>query len=147
VRTRVVTDRAEDNLVVVAAFLASRAHHVVVGGCALRMRGVDHRPADLDIVPEPSPGNLRRLFDAIDALGSVGRQSRANEHARAIADIVTRLTPLGSIDVLLRRGRDEYASLARAGSDVSVNSRSVRVASLDDVMRLRARFGKDADDA
>ena len=140
------TDRADDNLVLAAAFLASCARIVLVGGCALRMHGVDHRPADLDIVPEPSPGNLRRVFDALDALGSVGRQSRPNEQARAIADIVTRLTPIGSIDVLLRRGRDEYAALARVGSDVSVKTRSVRVASLDDVMRLRAQFGKDAED-
>jgi hypothetical protein len=109
-----------DNLVLVAAFLAARgAELVVVGGCALRLHGHDHVPADLDVVPEPT------------------------DHALATRDVVTRVTPVGSVDVLLRRGRDDYAALEGDATSMSVSGHAVRVAAINDVLRLRARFGKE----
>jgi hypothetical protein len=57
-------------------------------------------------------------------------------------DVVTRTTPIGLVDVLLLRGREEHASLARDAMPMSVKRHAVRVAAIDDVLRLRARFGK-----
>jgi hypothetical protein len=130
-------------LAAAAGFLAARgARFVVVGGCALVVHGCDHVPSDLDLVPEPSAANLARLFRALDALGIVGRGWRPTEHALATRDIVTRRTPVGRVDVLLGRGREEYPALARTSESVPVGRHAVRVAALDDVLRLRARFGK-----
>ena len=134
-----------DNLALAAAFLTtSGAEFVVVGGCALRLHGYDHAPADLDVVPEPSLANVRRLLDAVAALGIVGRNRRPTDRALTADDIVTRTTPIGSIDVMLATGRREFGSLERAATSVAVNGHSVRVAAISDVLRLRAHFGKSA---
>ena len=134
--------RRRDNLLLAAAFVAAHGVDVVVvGGCALRLHGHDHDPADLDLVPAPGLENLHRLLDALDLLGNVSRAPRPSDHALATASILTRTTPIGSIDVLLQRGRDEYDTLARAGGDVDVRGHPTRVASLADVLRLREQFG------
>jgi hypothetical protein len=130
-------------LVAVAGFLVARGVDlVVVGGCALLLHGHDHEPADLDLVPGPAAANLRRLFGALDALGAVGRVFRPNDHVLATRDIVTRRTPVGAVDVLLRGGREEYADLARVASRKAAGRRSVPVAPLDQVLAWRVRFGK-----
>jgi hypothetical protein len=139
----IVTCRQIDNLSLAAAFLAAEgAAFVIVGGCALRLHGWNHVPSALDIVPEPSPANLRRLFDAIVALGSVGRARRLSDHALRTHDIVTQTTPVGSIDTMLATGRNEFAALDRAATSISVRGHRVRVAAVEDVLRFRARFGK-----
>ena len=130
------------NLVLAAGFLAARAaEFVVVGGCALLLHGWDHEPADLDVVPAPSPANLQRLFDALDELGTVGPIWRPTAHALGTRDIVTRVTPIGKVDVLLGGGRTEHTALAAAATSMRVGRRSVRVAPIDDVLRRRVRFG------
>jgi hypothetical protein len=138
-----VTCRQIENLTLAAAFFASRgAAFIVVGGCALRLHGAGHVPADLDVVPERSLANLRRLFDAIAALGSVGRARRLDDDALSRLDIVTHTTPVGSIDAMLATGRKEYVALDRRATSISVRSHEVRIAAADDVLRLRAHFGK-----
>jgi len=131
--------------VLAASFLAAHgAEFVVIGGCALRMYGRDHVPADLDVVPEPSLLNLRRLFDALSTLGTVGGEWRPGDHALETRDVMTKITPIGSIDVLLARGREGYVSLAYGALSMPVSGHGVRVAAIDEVERLRVRFGKVA---
>ena len=138
-----VTRRQIDNLTLAAAFFAARGcEFVVVGGCALRLHGCDHVPGDLDVVPEPSPANVRRLLDAVASLGSVGRARRPSDHALTTYDTVTRRTPVGAVDVMLATGRNEFAALDRAATAISVRGHEVRVAAIEDVLRLRAHFGK-----
>ena len=88
--------------------------------------------------------NLHRLFDAIAGLGSIGPIRAPTEDELATGTIVTRITPIGAIDIFLERGREEYSSIEHRASLVSVHGHSVRVAAIDYVVRLRARFGKDA---
>ena len=139
-----LAERAQcDNLALVAAFLAARGvQFVVVGGVALRLHGRDHVPADLDVVPDPSWANIRGLFDGLDALGEVGRTWHPTDHALSTRDLVTRVTPVGSVDVLLRTGRDEHESLERDAISISVNRHDIRVGALADVLRFRSRYGK-----
>jgi hypothetical protein len=136
--------RAEHNLVVAAAFLtATGARFVVIGGCALLLHGIDHHPPDLDLVPDPSASNLSRLFDGLDALGTVGSTRRPNDQMLTTTNLVTRTTPIGPIDVLLLTGRNEHSVLDRRAIEIAVDAHPVRVAALDDVVRLRKQFGKD----
>ena len=135
------------NLLLAAAFLAQRSDLVVVGGCALMLHGRDHAPADLDLVPEPSLANLQRLFDAVGAFGVPGRERRPNDHVMLTGEIVRVTTSVGPIDVLLERGREEYAALDQGARSISVREREVRVAAVDDVLEMRARFGKVTLDA
>ena len=137
------TGSSGDNLIAVAGLLAARGVElIVVGGCALRLHGRDHEPGDLDLVPGPSAANLRRLFDTLDAFGTVGRVFRPNDHALATRDIVTRVTPVGAVDVLLRGGREEYVDLAGVAIHKPAGRGSVPVAPLDYVLAWRVRFGK-----
>jgi hypothetical protein len=143
------TGCARDNLMAVAGFLVARGVElVVVGGCALWLHGCDHEPGDLDLVPGPSASNLRRLFDAFDALdaldaaGTAGSAFRPNDFVLATRAIVTRVTPVGSVDVLLQGGREEYAELARVAVRKPAGRGSVPVAPLDYVVAWRVRFGK-----
>jgi hypothetical protein len=130
-------------LVLVAGFLAARGvQFVVVGGVALWLHGREHVPSDLDVVPVPSRSNLRGLFDVLDALGEVGPAWRPTDHALATRDLLTRVTPVGSVDVLLRTARNEHAILARSAVSIPVNGNDICVGAVDDVLRLRARYGK-----
>jgi hypothetical protein len=136
--------RAEHNLVLAAAFLtATGTRFVVVGGCSLLLHGVDHHPPDLDLVPDATPENLSLLFDGLDALGTVGSARWPNARMLTSTDLVTRTTPIGPIDVLLLTGRNEFAALDRRATTMAVDGHPVRVAALDDVVRLRQQFGKD----
>jgi hypothetical protein len=139
----ITTCRQSDNLTLAAAFLATRgAAFVVVGGCALRLHGYDHVPADLDVVPEPSLANVRRLLESVAELGTIGRKRRPTDHALTTYDIVTQTTPVGSIDLMLVTGRKEYGELERAATSMSVKGHAVQVAAINDVLRFRAHFGK-----
>ncbi len=40
--------------------------YVVIGGAAAQSRGWPERTDDLDVTPEPSPGNLSRLAAAVE---------------------------------------------------------------------------------
>jgi hypothetical protein len=136
--------RAEHNLVLAAAFLtAAGTRFVVIGGCALLLHGVDHHPPDLDLVPDATPENLSLLFDGLDALGIVGSTRRPNARTLTTDDVVTRTTPIGSVDVFVLTGRNDYAALDRRATNMAVDGHPVRVAALDDVVRLRQQFGKD----
>jgi hypothetical protein len=136
-----------DNLALAAAFLARRADFVVVGGCALMLRGHDHLPPDLDVVPEPSLANLCRLLDGLTALGTVGRERRPNDQALLAADILRRTTSVGMIDVLVARGLEDYAALESRATSMLVGESEVRVAAVADVLEMRVRFGKVVHDA
>ena len=133
-----------DNLVLAAAFLARRSEFVVVGGCALMLHGQNHLPPDLDLVPEPSLVNLRRLFDGLSALGTIGRRRPPTDHALLTGDLLSRTTSVGMIDLLLARGREEYAGLESRAMSIPARGREVRVATVDDVLEMRVRFGKVA---
>ena len=141
-----VQQRQRDNLLAAAAFLASGgADFVVVGGCALVLHGCDHEPHDLDLVPEPSAANLRRVFDRIAGLGTLHRVPWPTGDALATRDMLRRLTPVGAIDVLLRTGRCEYDDLARRSTPTEVGEQILHVAAFCDVVQMRERFGKARD--
>ena len=108
---------------------------MVIGGCALVLHGVASECGDLDIVPDPDAGNLRTLRSALNALGA----SRMSGAALTAA-VVSLDSPYGRIDVMMERARDEYPALAAAAVTCRVEDAEVRVAAVDDVMRLRARF-------
>lgn len=95
-------------------------------------------------MPEPSLPNLRLLFDAVAGLGSIGPSRPPNTAELATGTMVTHITPIGAIDIFLERGREEYASIEARAVLVYVKDHAVRVAAIDYVVRLRARFGKDA---
>jgi Nucleotidyltransferase of unknown function (DUF6036) len=50
--------------------LEHEVEFVLIGGFALGFHGVPRGTKDVDIVPGPSPANVRRLWEALEALGA-----------------------------------------------------------------------------
>ncbi len=48
--------------------LQHEADFVLIGGFALGFHGVPRGTKDVDIVPDPNPGNLTRLWEALESL-------------------------------------------------------------------------------
>jgi hypothetical protein len=48
---------------------------------------------------------------------------------------------------MFRTARNEYKRLARAAADITIGDTAVTVAALDEVLRLRARYGEVASGA
>jgi hypothetical protein len=126
-----------------AALVAYGAELVVVGGCALVLLGLEPRCADLDIVPETSANNLIRLCAALDALGVTRRPKAESMAERSLTSVDS---AYGRVDILLGRARAEYRSLLSNAVTRRVWDVDVRVAAVQDVRRLRARY-RDADSA
>ena len=126
---------------------------VLVGSTAMRLRGLDVEPEDVDIVPETSPGNLRALLDALHALGAAPRpidgrwvevggelrwiEERPHDVPVDPGDVSTFdrrfVAPFGSIDVTPRIGGG-YADLSRFAETIECDGLGVRVAALPDLL-------------
>ena len=122
-----------------AALVALDVELVVVGGCALVLRDVQATCGDLDIVPMPDAANLRTLCRALDVLGVRGPSARMIAQ-RPITSVAS---PYGRIDLMIETARREYEHLASHASASNVYGVRVPVATITDVLRLRARFADE----
>jgi hypothetical protein len=123
-----------------AVLVVAGAEFVVVGSAAFEAHGIAATPKDLDLVPEPSARNLRILREGLRLLGLVG----APLPNILTADVHTVDTSFGPIDILVRRGHEEYDDLCRSATRRYVAGVPVSCAALTDVVRLRHRYKIDA---
>lgn len=127
----------------IAAAIAT-AHSVaciVVGSAALRMYGVDIGVKDLDLVVAPAQENLDHLGGVLADWGVLRPPS---DRALCEHDVITLVSSYGPIDLLLRTGRERYASLRSSAVVKSVADVRVAVASVGDCWSLRHEFGKES---
>jgi hypothetical protein len=117
---------------------------VIVGGAALWLHGDLSDPLhDLDVVPSPDPANAEQLLACRAPLGAhASSWPTAGQLERC--EVVTVATSFGPIDLLARRGREEYRTLRAGAVTVPVLGVLVPVASRGDVVRLKRRFGEPA---
>lgn len=141
-----------------------RVAFVVIGGFSLAAHGVVRATKDLDIVPEPSVANRKRLaaalaeFDARVDLGDMGAEELGiapdKEGLAAGGNWVLRTTH-GRLDVMqevpgvrswdqLRAGAVERGGVLYAGYEqlVSMKSAAGREQDLIDIAALRAARGE-----
>jgi hypothetical protein len=91
-------------------------------------------PHDLDVVPDPDRPD--GLGAALEAWGVIRRPSlRALER-----DIVTVESAYGPIDLLLRRGREDFASLRRHATMADIAGVRLAIASAPECWALRRQF-------
>lgn len=131
---------------------------VVVGGVAVILHGVPRTTADLDLVVDLEPANLRRLVSAMNRLGY---RPRAPVESAALCDPDQRRVwieekgmraftfhlpgqPLSDIDILIDSPID-FAELAIRAERVDAGGLMLQIASVEDLIRMKTVAARDQD--
>lgn len=125
--------------------------YVVVGGLAVQVHGHVRTTNDLDLVPEPTPGNLVRLAEALDELrarvlndGSEGLAIDARMLPRAT--LWQFATSAGDIDVLHDApGAARFADLRARALEVELGEMRIPFASREDLIRMKRAAARPVD--
>jgi predicted nucleotidyltransferase len=127
---------------------------VVVGGVAVQAHGHGRSTRDLDIVPRPNLLNLSRLGEALAALGA--RLLRADAPVDVTdpqllkrAPLVPLVTEFGRLDLLniaqTQGAPRSYDELRARAFEAQIDGRTVAVAGLDDLIRMKRAAGRELD--
>jgi hypothetical protein len=144
--------------VIFAALDESHTRFVVVGGLAVVLHGYARLTADVDIVVDLAPGEAVK---AVAALGRIGMVPRAPVEAREFADPDKRRTwveekgmrvfsmhdprhPIVEVDLFVDPPIP-FAELAARAEWISIGDRSVRVASIADLVAMKRAAGRPKD--
>ncbi len=129
-------------------------HFVVIGGYAAGLQGSPVVTFDLDICYARDEGNLERLASALRALGARLRGPdvpedlpfEPDERALALGDTFTFATLAGPLDVLATPSATRgFADLDADAQTMDVGGFTVRAASVDDLIRMKAASGRPKD--
>jgi predicted nucleotidyltransferase len=138
--------------------LLSLAEHnvdfVVVGGVAVQAHGHGRSTRDLDVIPRPDLVNLSRLGESLASLGA--RLLGADEPVDMTdpqllkrAPLVPLITVYGRLDLLnvaLTQGAPRtYDDLRARAFEAQIDGRTVAVAGLDDLIRMKRAAGRELD--
>lgn len=141
---------------ILAVLAGHGVRFAVIGGVAATVHGAPAVTADLDVVPDPAPANLRRLSGALGELEARVRVpgitgGLAIDHdPRVLAaigslDLVTRH---GALDIVRRpTGVPDYADWAAGASEIELLGTRVAVAGLADVIRSKEAADRPDDRA
>jgi predicted nucleotidyltransferase len=129
--------------------------YVVIGGMAAVAHGLAWQTDDIDICPDASTDNLRRLAEALtdldarlraEGLGPGGMKIKLDEKTWRFTPTMTLTTAAGPLDVNLRPdGTDGYRDLIHAAESREVEGVVIPVASLEDVARSKEAAGRPKD--
>lgn len=153
-----MSDRASvpefDPGAIVRVLQAHGVRFVVIGGLAALAHGSPFPTEDLDITPETSEPNLRRLSEALTELDARIR-TNADPDGLPFAHDATSLgsvhscdlvTCFGDLDIaLVPAGTRGYRDLVRGSSDVHAFGVWIPIASLADVIRSKQAAGRPKD--
>jgi hypothetical protein len=127
---------------------------VVVGGVAVQTHGHGRSTRDLDVVPRPDLLNLSRLGEALASLGArlhraSGPLDVTDPQLLKRAPLVPLTTVYGRLDLinvaLMKGGPRSYQELRERAVETQIDGRTVAVAGLDDLIRMKRAAGRDLD--
>lgn len=148
-------DRPLDLAELIATLARHRVDYVVIGGVATQVHGHRRTTMDLDLTPDPSIENLRRLGAALAELKARPRDAGTEKtevpvgdpERLAVAAIVPPLlTQHGQIHILKEpKGGRGFDQMRRQALVVDIDGNEVAIASLDDLIRMKRAAGRPAD--
>jgi hypothetical protein len=125
---------------------------VIVGGVAVVLQAMPRFTKDLDICYSMTDENLEALGDVL--VGLKARLRGISEEVPFVPDgrtlrqtqIVCLTTPSGDIDLLVRPdGSPTYDALRGSADVMELAGRSVRVASIEDMLGMKRAAGRPQD--
>lgn len=128
---------------------------VVIGGVAVAAHGYVRGTADLDLVPDPDPENLKRVTEVLNELEAT-LPTAENRRFDRTADAgvirrggnVTADTAFGGLDVVQRaKGVPSYSQLDADAVEAELLGIPVRVCSLDRLREMKGAQGRPQDKA
>lgn len=134
-----------------AVFDTQKVEYVVIGGIAVQVHGHVRMTNDIDVIPSPSPENLRRLANALNDLDA-HVLNPGSEHLLIDASMLPRAplwqmtTRHGDIDVLHDApGAAPYPQLRKRALVVTLGDHAIPFAGRDDLIRMKRARGRPVD--
>ena len=125
---------------------------VLIGGFAGALRGSPVITGDVDVCYARDDENLERLAEALGSLGARVRGAppdvpfRLDARTLHAGDHFTLATSAGPVDILgTPAGTKGYADLDGAATDEVVDGLTIRVASIEDLIRMKSAAGRAKD--
>jgi len=149
-----VTEIPFDPLTAIRVLLAHGVRFVLIGGYAASLRGSPVITGDLDLSYARDRDNLERLARALEELEARLRGPnvpdelpfRPNADTLEAGDQFTLLTRTGPLDIMgTPTGTSGFKDLEAGASEMEIGGMTVRVASLDDLIRMKQRAGRSKD--
>ena len=137
---------------VLEVLIRREVQFVLIGGLAARLHGSPTVTVDVDICPAPDTDNLERLAGALREMDAQLRS--VNETVPFTLDVktlegslnLTLMTSRGALAVLGEpAGTQGYKELAANAIVLDVEDLPLKVASLDDLMRMKEASGRPKD--
>jgi len=152
-----VSDDAERQFDPLRALETLNRHGVrflVIGGFAGKLHGSPALTVDVDVCYARTPENLQRLAAALRELhaelrgAGPGLPFRLDARSLAAGDRFTFRTDAGDLDILgLPSGTDGFADLEPNAVPMDLDGVVVRVAALEDLIRMKRATGRPRDRA
>jgi hypothetical protein len=134
-----------------ASLDAHQVEYVVVVGIAVQVHGHVRMTNDIDLIPSPTPDNLKRLAAALRSLRA-RVLNPGSEHLTIDARMLPRATlwqlstPDGDIDILHDApGAAPFPELHHRALTITLGDHKIAVAGRDDLIQMKRASGRPTD--